>query len=173
MGRFQAERRAAAAVAQRRRDRSERKVRRRSRRSLNTPKVAERYFADGVGLAVVPVELAAVEVTGSPLDDAGVGAGVGAGVRLGVGEGVGRIQLIGSRAQMSVALCPARDSVIAPVAMNLLLEGSKISAVDSGLYSGSHPPASRTVPSGNSVAECPERPSIIFGPGMNLPDAGS
>ena len=94
-------------------------------------------------------------------------------MRVGVAEGVGRIQLIGSRAQMSVALCPARGSVISPVAMNLLLEGSKISAVESGLYSGSHPPASRTVPSGKNVAECPERAEIIFGPGMNLPDAGS
>ena len=63
----------------------------------------------------------------------GVSDGVGDCVWVGVGEGVGLIQLIGSRAQIRVALCPARASVISPVAANVLVEGSKISAPMSGL----------------------------------------
>lgn len=63
----------------------------------------------------------------------GDGVGVGVAVVVGVGDGVGKIQLIGSRAQISVALCPARASVILPAATNPLVEGSKISALASGL----------------------------------------
>ena len=63
----------------------------------------------------------------------GVAVGVGVAVRVGVGEGVGLIQLIGSRTLMSVAACPARASVICPAATNLFADGSKISALESGL----------------------------------------
>jgi len=68
-------------------------------------------------------------------DSVGVieGVGDGVGVRVGVEDGVGRIQVIGSRPKISDALCPARASVISPVVTNRDAEGSKISAVVSGL----------------------------------------
>jgi hypothetical protein len=52
---------------------------------------------------------------------------------VGVTDGVGRIQVIGSRPKISVAVCPSRDSVISPVVTNLFAIGSKISALESGL----------------------------------------
>ena len=50
-----------------------------------------------------------------------------------VADGVGRIHVMGSRARMRVALCPARPSVISPVVTNLFDMGSNISALEMGL----------------------------------------
>ena len=74
---------------------------------------------DGVGLIVGVID--------------GVGVSVGVIDVVGVADGVGRIQVIGSRPKMSVALCPARASVISPVVTNRSATGSKISALESGL----------------------------------------
>ena len=63
----------------------------------------------------------------------GVGVSVAVLEGVGVADGVGRIHVMGSRARMSVALCPARASVISPVVTNLFATGSKISALESGL----------------------------------------
>ncbi len=98
----------AAAVSQRRRDRSERKIRRRPRRSLILYRCGFASFADDVGVALgvgllVGVSLS-VGVGDGVGDSVGVieGVGDGVGVRVGVGDGVGRIQVIGSRPKMSV-----------------------------------------------------------------------
>ena len=85
----------------------------------------------GVGDSVVIVEGVGDSV--GVIEGVGDGVGVRVGVRVGVGDGVGRIQVIGSRPKMSVALCPARASVISPVVTNLFALGSKISALESGL----------------------------------------
>ena len=74
---------------------------------------------DGVGLIVGVID--------------GVGVSVGVIDVVGVADGVGRIQVMGSRPKMSVALCPARASVNSPVVTNRSATGSKISALESGL----------------------------------------
>jgi hypothetical protein len=90
--------------------------------------------SDGVG---DEVEVRGVGAGVGVEDTAGVGLGVGVGVGVGVGDGVGdgvgKIQLIGSRAQISVALCPARASVILPAATNRFVALSNSSALASGL----------------------------------------
>lgn len=99
---------------------------------------------DGLGLGVCGGEDSLGVDASVGLIDAftvGVGVGVGVGdfvgvsegVGVGVGDGVGRIQFIGSRARIRIAMCPARASVISPAATNRLAEGSKISAPASGL----------------------------------------
>ena len=83
-------------------------------------------MALGAGEAVVVALGLGVAVWVRVVVGVGVGVLVGVGVSVGVGVavGVGRIQSIGSRTQMSVAVWPARAAVISPVCTNLLLAGS-------------------------------------------------
>jgi hypothetical protein len=83
----------------------------------------------------------------------GVSESVADGVCDGVGEGVGKVHLTGIVAHINVAVCPARDWVMSPVGIKRALSGSYISALASGRYFWSHPPATSTLPSGSSVAE--------------------
>lgn len=57
--------------------------------------------AEGVGVGVAVGEELGVAV--------GDGLGVGVGEGLGVGVGVGDVHFMGLRAQINVAICPARD----------------------------------------------------------------
>jgi hypothetical protein len=82
----------------------------------------------GVNVCVRVGDVGVVEGVGD-----GVGVRVGVFDGVGVTDGVGRIQVIGSRPKISVALWPARASVISPVVTNLFATGSKISALLSGL----------------------------------------
>lgn len=90
-------------------------------------------FSAGVAFSVEEDVSVGVEVCVVVGVSVGVAVGVDVGVAVGVADGVGRIQLIGARAQMRVALCSARASAISPAAANLLVVGSKISASESGL----------------------------------------
>ena len=86
---------------------------------------------DGVGVRVSVID--GVGLIVGVIDGVGVKVSVAVMLGVGVADGVGRIQVIGSRPKMSVALCPARASVISPVVTNRSATGSKISALESGL----------------------------------------
>src|SRR5215813_2057489 len=76
----------------------------------------------------------------------------------------------------AVAEWPARRADMSPVGVNLPVEGSNSSALAvveyphlGSLQARLSPPAIRTVPSGNNVAECLKRGRVIDAVAVNLP----
>ena len=77
-----------------------------------------------VGVAAIVEVVVAVTVAVGVSVTVAVGVAVVVAVGVAVCVAVGRIQFIGSRARISVAVWSARASIKSPVATNLLLTGS-------------------------------------------------